>query len=77
MLELPTDRITFGDMDVIGSFSYTTAAWSRVVDLLTRGVVEFEPLVTHRFPAARFDDAFRLMDAREGVVAKVLLEHAS
>ena len=75
MLELPTDRITFGDMDVIGSFSYTTAAWSRVVDLLTRGVVEFEPLVTHRFPAARFDDAFRLMDAREGVVAKVLLEH--
>jgi L-iditol 2-dehydrogenase len=75
MLELPTDRITFGDMDVIGSFSYTTAAWSRVVDLLTRGVVEFEPLVTHRFPAARFDDAFRLMDRREGVVAKVLLEH--
>jgi threonine dehydrogenase-like Zn-dependent dehydrogenase len=62
-------------MDVIGSFSYTTAAWSRVVDLLTRGVVEFEPLVTHRFPAARFDDAFRLMDRREGVVVKVLLEH--
>ena len=77
MLELPADRITVGDMDVIGSFSYTTAAWSDVVDLLTRGVVDFEPLVTHRFPAARFDDAFRLMDAREGVVAKVLLEHVS
>ncbi len=74
-LELPTDRITVGDMDVIGSFSYTTAAWSDVVGLLTSGVVDFEPLVTHRFPAARFDDAFRLMDAREGVVAKVLLEH--
>ncbi|HST17406.1 MAG TPA: alcohol dehydrogenase catalytic domain-containing protein [Gaiellaceae bacterium] len=74
-VELPTDRITVGDMDVIGSFSYTTAAWSDVVDLLTRGVVDFEPLVTHRFPAARFDEAFALMDAREGVVAKVLLEH--
>jgi len=75
MLELPADRITFGDMDVIGSFSYTTSTWSRVVDLLTRGLVDFEPIVTHRFPAARFDDAFRLMDAREGVVAKVVLEH--
>ena len=75
MLELPADRITFGDMDVIGSFSYTTATWSRVVDLLRRSVVDFDPLVTHRFPAARFDDAFGLMDAREGVVAKVLLEH--
>jgi 2-desacetyl-2-hydroxyethyl bacteriochlorophyllide A dehydrogenase len=75
-VELPTDRIALGDMNVIGSFSYTTAAWSEVVGLLTRGVVDFEPLVTHRFPAARFDEAFRLMDAREGVVAKVLLEHA-
>jgi L-iditol 2-dehydrogenase len=74
-LELPADRITFGDMDVIGSFSYTTSTWSHVVDLLTRGLVDFEPIVTHRFPAARFDDAFRLMDAREGVVAKVVLEH--
>jgi L-iditol 2-dehydrogenase len=74
-LELPTDRITVGDMDVIGSFSYTTAAWSDVVALLARGVVDFEPLVTHRFPAARFDEAFGLMDAREGVFAKVLLEH--
>jgi 2-desacetyl-2-hydroxyethyl bacteriochlorophyllide A dehydrogenase len=74
-LELPSDRIPLGDLNLIGCFSYTTAAWSEVVGLLTRGVVDFEPLVTHRFPAARFDDAFELMDAREGVVAKVLLEH--
>jgi len=74
-LELPADRITFGDMDVLGSFSYSTSDWSRVVDLLVRGLVDFEPLVTHRFPAARFDHAFQLMDEREGVVAKVLLEH--
>jgi threonine dehydrogenase-like Zn-dependent dehydrogenase len=75
MLELPADRITFGDMDVIGSFSYTTSTWSRVIDLLTRGLVDFDAIVTHRFPAARFDDAFQLLDARDGVVAKVVLEH--
>jgi 2-desacetyl-2-hydroxyethyl bacteriochlorophyllide A dehydrogenase len=76
-LELPADRIMFGDMDVIGSCSYPTGTWTRVVRLLDRGVVDFEPLVTHRFPAERFEDAFRLMDAREGVVAKVVLEHVT
>lgn len=75
MLELPADRIMFGDLQVIGSCSYPTASWSRVVRLLETGLVDFAPLVTHRFPAERFEDAFRLLDDREGVVAKVLLEH--
>jgi threonine dehydrogenase-like Zn-dependent dehydrogenase len=74
-LQLPADRIMFGDMDVIGSCSYTSAVWTRVVQLLEQGLVNFEPLVTHRFPAARFEDAFRILDDREGIVAKVLLEH--
>ena len=77
MLELPVDRFVFGDLDVIGSFSYTTSAWSQVVGLLDRGLVDFEPLVTHRFPAGRFEEAFQVMDAREGVVVKVLLEHVA
>ena len=75
VLELPADRIMFGDMRVIGSCSYSTAAWSHVVRLLDRGLVDLEPIVTHRFPADRFEDAFALMDKREGLVAKVVLEH--
>ena len=75
VLELPADRIMLGDMDVIGSCSYPTAAWSRVVRLLEQSLVELDPIVTHRFPAERFEDAFELMDNRDGVVAKVLLEH--
>jgi L-iditol 2-dehydrogenase len=75
LLELPADRIMFGDMQVIGSCSYATSTWSNVMDLLRHGLVDLEPIVTHRYPAARFADAFALLDAREGVVAKVLLEH--
>ena len=76
-LELPVDRIVFGDMRVIGSFSYSTAAWSRVLSLLERNLVTLDPLVTHRFPAQRFGDAFDLMDSRDGIVTKVLLEHVA
>jgi L-iditol 2-dehydrogenase len=75
MLEIPADRIMFADIDVIGSCSYPTSAWASVVRLLDRGLVDFEPIVTHRFPASRFEEAFSLLDERKGTVAKVLLEH--
>lgn len=77
VLELPADRIMFGDMDVIGSCSYPTASWSRMVRLLDQGGVDLEQVITHRFPAAQFEDAFAVLDDRRGMVAKVLLEHVA
>jgi L-iditol 2-dehydrogenase len=75
-LEIPADRILFGDMDVIGSCSYSTEAWSSVMRLLQENVLDLDPIVTHRFPASDFADAFAVLDDRRGFVAKVLLEHA-
>ena len=66
MLEIPADRIMFADMDVVGSCSYPTSAWSSVVRLLEHGLLDLDQIVTHRFPAARFEDAFALMDSRAG-----------
>jgi L-iditol 2-dehydrogenase len=77
MLEIPADRIMFADMDVIGSCSYPTSSWSRVVRLLEHGLVDLDPIVTHRFPAAQFADAFAVLEERQGMVAKVLLEHVA
>jgi L-iditol 2-dehydrogenase len=74
-LELPTNRLVWGDIALIGSFSYSTSEWTRVVGLLERRLVDLDPIVTHRFPARRFEDAFAPMDDRHGVVAKVLVEH--
>jgi L-iditol 2-dehydrogenase len=76
-LEIPADRIMFGDLDVIGSCSYSTGAWSSVMRLLAEDVLDLDPIVTHRFPAREFADAFALMDERRGHVAKVLLEHST
>ena len=63
-------------MDVIGSCSYPTSSWASVVRLLEQGLVDLDPIVTHRFPVARFEEAFSVLDERPGLVAKVLLEHA-
>jgi threonine dehydrogenase-like Zn-dependent dehydrogenase len=75
-LALPADRIALRDLSILGSVGYTTAAWAQMVAVLGARLVDLDPIVTHRFPLERFEDAFALMDAREGVVAKILLEHA-
>jgi threonine dehydrogenase-like Zn-dependent dehydrogenase len=73
---LPQDRFSLGDISLIGSFSYTSAVWSRVVGLVSSGSVDFSPLVTHRFPAAEFERALALLESPESDATKVLLEHA-
>jgi threonine dehydrogenase-like Zn-dependent dehydrogenase len=76
-LTLPADRIPLRDLTVLGSVGYTTAAWAHMVSLLRGRLVELEPIVTHHFPLERFEDAFALMNDRQGVVARIVLEHAT
>lgn len=75
LLQVPADRIVLGDMEVIGSNSYSTGAWSRVLTLLEGQLLDLDEIVTHRFPTVRFEEAFAVLDERRGTVAKVLLEH--
>jgi L-iditol 2-dehydrogenase len=75
-LEIPSDLFVIRDAFVIGGFSYTSAAWSKVLRLVNSRLVDFDPIVTHRYPAREFAKAYELMDNRgEELVAKVLLEH--
>ena len=74
-LALPADRIPLRDISILGSVGYTTAAWAHMVALLRDGLVDLDPIVTHRFPLERFEDAFALMDERSGIVARIVLEH--
>ena len=75
MLTLPSDLLVGQDMALIGSIAYPAATWSRVVGLLADGVLDLDPIVTHRFPVSDFEEAVRLMDYRQGIVAKIVLEH--
>jgi threonine dehydrogenase-like Zn-dependent dehydrogenase len=76
-LDLPADRLPLRDLELIGSIGYTTAVWARMVELVTARLVDLEPIVTHRFAASDFQQAFRLMDRREGIVGKIVLEHVA
>jgi 2-desacetyl-2-hydroxyethyl bacteriochlorophyllide A dehydrogenase len=73
---IPADRFVLRDLELIGSVGYTTAVWSRVVELLGAGLVDLAPVVAQRVPVARFEDAFASMSGAGGVVGRILLEHA-
>jgi L-iditol 2-dehydrogenase len=75
-LSVPADRFALRDLELIGSVGYTTAVWTRVVELLGAGLLDLEPVIARRVPADRFEDAFRLMGESDGVVGRILLEHS-
>lgn len=74
-LSLPSDRFVLRDLDLIGSVGYTSAVWSRVVELLGAGLIDLAPVVAGRVPAARFDEAFESMSGGGAPVGRILLEH--
>jgi 2-desacetyl-2-hydroxyethyl bacteriochlorophyllide A dehydrogenase len=74
IVELPADLIVNNDLSVLASFGYTSAAWSRTVDLLNQGRIRPGQIVTHRFALEEHDQAFATLAVPEGMRGKILLE---
>ena len=75
-VEVPADLLVNRDLTLAASFGYTSAAWARVVELLSAGKIAPGRIVTHRFPLERFEDAFAILAAPSGARGKVLLDIA-
>ena len=74
-LTLPSDLLVGKDMSLIGSIADPASTGSRVVGLVAERVLALDPIVPHRFPMSDYEEAVRLMDDRQGIVAKIVLEH--
>lgn len=73
-LQLPGDLLVNNDLTLAGSFGYTSAAWSRVVELLNSRRLRPGGLVTHRFRLDDYAAAFDELAAPRGPRGKVMLE---
>ncbi len=71
MTSLDGNRIHYGEIDVVGAFSYHPTAHSSALDLFARGVIPVEKLITHRFPLDEVGKAFATADSGEGLKAVV------
>ncbi len=73
-VELPADLLVNNDLTLAASFSYTSAAWERVVALLNAGRIEPGRIVTHRFPLEQYEQAFAALASPDGPRGKVVLD---
>ena len=47
---------------------------AEILDLIAEGAIDTTPLITHRFPLSRIDEAYRLFENREDGVIKVAVD---
>jgi len=63
----------FGEQDILGSWSYTKRDFDVVIDLLSNGMLDPMPLITHRMPLEDVGQAFAIADKRSENIVKMLL----
>jgi L-iditol 2-dehydrogenase len=68
---LTADLISLGNLRVQGIFGASRVAWRWVVDLFAAGQFDPGPLVSHRLPLERHDEAFALLRDRSAGALKV------
>ncbi|HWK26590.1 MAG TPA: alcohol dehydrogenase catalytic domain-containing protein [Solirubrobacter sp.] len=73
--EVPVDVSLVQDreLELLGTLMYTRADFAEALDLLARGAVAVDTLITHRFPLEAAAEAYRVADAG-GTALKVILE---
>jgi L-iditol 2-dehydrogenase len=70
---LAVDDAVNNDLSILGSFSYTSAAWRTVVTLLNAGRIAPGFLITHRFALPDWADAIAVLRGGGSPRGKVLL----
>lgn len=71
MTQLNSNLIHYGEIEVIGAFSYHPTIHSEVLDLFSSKVIDAKKTITHSFPLEKISEAFAL--ASEGKGLKVLI----
>jgi L-iditol 2-dehydrogenase len=70
--ELAFDTIAYRELRVTGSLGQRASSWRRALALLGQGLVDTRSLVSHTLPLHAWQEAFHLVESRQGL--KVVLE---
>jgi L-iditol 2-dehydrogenase len=71
MTVLDSNIIHYGEIEVVGAFSYHPTMHALALDTLHRGIIPAEHIITHQFPLDRIDRAFDTADS--GIGLKVIV----
>ncbi len=71
-LALPVSKVMYYEIEVVGSLGCPTVEYPRLIEMVRRGRIRLDGLVTARFPLERINDAFDLLRRGEGLRSVVL-----
>jgi L-iditol 2-dehydrogenase len=72
MTYLDGNLIHYGEIEVVGSFSYHPTFHAHALDVIRRGLIPSEKLITHRYSLDEINEAFRT--AASGKALKVVIQ---
>ena len=71
MTTLDGNLVHYGEIEVVGAFSYHPTMHALALDVLRRGLIPADALITHTFPLSDVATAFEVASSGEGL--KVVL----
>lgn len=71
LTNFPALQIATKELNVVGTLRYTTRAFEDGIDLIERGLLDIEPLITKTFPIGQSEDAFKTVKA--GTEIKIVI----
>ena len=64
------DQVSLGQLDIRGSWSWNgRETWEKAMDLLDRGVLHLEPMITNHYDLEEWETAFESLRAKQDVKA--------
>ncbi|WP_102348718.1 zinc-dependent alcohol dehydrogenase [Bacillus sp. Marseille-P3661] len=70
-IEVDFEKITTKELKVTGVQSQNKSGWEKTLNLLERGLVDLEPLISHEMGLSEWQEAFHIIERKEGL--KVVL----
>jgi L-iditol 2-dehydrogenase len=67
MTTLDANKIHYGEVEVVGAFSYHPVFHKLALDLISRGEIPAELLITHTFSLEKVDEAFETAASGNGL----------
>jgi L-iditol 2-dehydrogenase len=73
MVSLNSNTIHYGEIEIVGAFSYHPSVHERALDLIGRGVIPAGEIITHQFKLDEIDRAFETAAGGEGLKVVVTM----
>ncbi len=70
-VSIPYDRGIFKGIRFDFCFSSSWTSWEKAINLISKGILNLETLITHKLPLEKWEEAFHLLENRQAV--KVIL----